>query len=253
MKPFTIKKICSVLEYSTTETGWISNERSHHILAYQTSGFYFHHFENQTLLFKPDTFFFIHQKDRYRVETTVCGGSSLCIHFLSDEPLDLPSFAVNCLDNPTVKQEFKKILNAWSESPEENHFLCHAILYRLLHTAKTLKEKPFVPSKTKKLAETLALEIERRYATKIDLPAFCDELGYSFRYVNKLFKEKYGVTPTQYLVNLRILKSMELLAETKLKIGEIAAQTGFSDEYYFSKFFKKQTGTSPSAFRKQSV
>lgn len=251
MKNFTVSKISSVIQYAAEESSWISQKRPHHILAYQLSGFYFHYFEKTSLLVKPDTFFFINQKDDYRVERTVCGGSALCIHFLTDEDIDLPSFGISGLKNPQIKKDFYKIFNAWNDDTEENYFLAYSLLYKLLNELKFFTEKPYIPLKTKRSAEKIALVLENRYQEKIDFEDLANSVGFSTRYVNKIFRAQYGVTPNQYLINYRILKALELLTTTKSKIEEIALKTGFSDPYYFSKFFKKQTGYSPAKFRKQ--
>jgi AraC family transcriptional regulator of arabinose operon len=64
-----------------------------------------------------------------------------------------------------------------------------------------------------------------------------------------IFKEVMGITPLQYIINLRIQKSCELIRRTSLGIGQIAAMVGFDDQLYFSRLFKKNNGLSPSKYR----
>ncbi len=252
MDNFIITNISDVLEYSTNETNWVSAKRSHHILAYQLSGFYFHYFENTALLIKPNTLFFINQKDFYRVEQKIQGHStSLVVHFFTDKPIEQSSFGVNLFENSPVKNDFYKLLNAWKTDKENNHFYSFSILYKLLNTLNNHTKKGYITTKSQNLANMIASKIETNYQEKIDYEKLAKHLGISTRYLNKLFHLQYGITPNQYLINYRISKAMELLISTQLKIEEIALKTGFSDSYYFSKFFKKQTGTSPTAFRKQ--
>jgi transcriptional regulator GlxA family with amidase domain len=72
-------------------------------------------------------------------------------------------------------------------------------------------------------------------------------MGYSkFR---KLFKEETGVSPHQYYLNLRIDRAKSLLQTTELNVNEVAFQSGFESEYYFSKFFKKKVNLSPTEYR----
>jgi AraC-like DNA-binding protein len=74
-------------------------------------------------------------------------------------------------------------------------------------------------------------------------------MGYScFR---KLFKKELGLSPNQYLLDIRIKKAKELLLSTDFSINEIAGKTGFESIYHFSKFFKQKNKLSPSLFRKQ--
>ncbi len=67
----------------------------------------------------------------------------------------------------------------------------------------------------------------------------------------KAFKNAYNETPLEYLTNLRITKSKELLTNklNNLSISEVSQIVGFNDPLYFSRVFSKKTGMSPSEFR----
>lgn len=65
-----------------------------------------------------------------------------------------------------------------------------------------------------------------------------------------LFKEQIGVSPKQFLNQLRIDKAKEIMINNDTKIQDIAAIVGFSDPLYFSKFFKKREGVNPSEYIK---
>lgn len=74
-------------------------------------------------------------------------------------------------------------------------------------------------------------------------------LGISQPYLYKVFTDKCGVSPKQYITSCKISKAKQLLRETDLSVCEVAASVGFSDSLNFSKQFKKLTGDSPKAFR----
>jgi len=73
-----------------------------------------------------------------------------------------------------------------------------------------------------------------------------DTVPFSKDYFRKLFKQETGVTPLEYLTNLRIEHAKGLLSNASLTIRQIAAMVGYDDPYYFSRIFKKATGKSPS-------
>ena len=77
--------------------------------------------------------------------------------------------------------------------------------------------------------------------------------GLSYVQFLRRFEAYTGSTPIEYINTLKLQKAKDLLAETDFKIREIALLCGFDNEYYFSKFIKKQTGLSPSAFRNQNI
>ena len=65
------------------------------------------------------------------------------------------------------------------------------------------------------------------------------------------FREAYGCTPLEYRTSMQIDQAKNLLLGTSLKIGAVAALSGFSDALYFSRVFHAKTGMSPTEFRKQ--
>lgn len=69
-----------------------------------------------------------------------------------------------------------------------------------------------------------------------------------FRYTQKYF----GATPSNYINSMRLRRAAELLDQTELRIGEIAAQVGFDDPSYFSRLFRRTFGMSPGSYRRLS-
>ena len=75
-------------------------------------------------------------------------------------------------------------------------------------------------------------------------------VGLSPNYFSTIFKKELSLSFSEYLSRYRIEKSIELLITTNLKTYEIAWQSGYSDEGYFGKTFKKYTGKKPNEYRK---
>lgn len=68
---------------------------------------------------------------------------------------------------------------------------------------------------------------------------------------NVLFKQHFGTTPYQYLLQLRIQHAQELVKEG-VSIQKVSEYCGFTDVHHFSKTFKSVTGISPGRFRKDT-
>lgn len=65
----------------------------------------------------------------------------------------------------------------------------------------------------------------------------------------EVFRERFGMPPHQYLVQLRLNHAKELLESTAYTLAEIAEYCGFSDVSHFSNAFKSRTGSTPGAYR----
>ena len=96
-------------------------------------------------------------------------------------------------------------------------------------------------------------ELEKRLretmATDISIRALAEECGLSHVQMIRRFRSAFGHTPSEHLCALRLERAKELLLQTALPVKTIARDCGFENEYYFSNFFKKHEGLSPSAYR----
>lgn len=63
------------------------------------------------------------------------------------------------------------------------------------------------------------------------------------------FKAAFDDTPTNYINFKKVEKAKELLRITQMQVSEIAYEVGFNDSLYFTRLFKKKTGTTPTAYR----
>ncbi|MGP4040086.1 helix-turn-helix domain-containing protein [Gracilibacillus sp. D59] len=93
--------------------------------------------------------------------------------------------------------------------------------------------------------------IEAYYQKNITLEEVAEAVGLSSYYLSKLFKEHFQITFVEYLTQTRLIKAKDLLLDDRKSLKEIALTIGYKDPNYFSRVFKKETGLSPSEYRKQ--
>ena len=84
-----------------------------------------------------------------------------------------------------------------------------------------------------------------------DVEAIARELGVSYSWFRKMFRQYAGASPAQYLSQIRFLRAKELLDTTELTVAEIAYRLRFEPPSHFSTFFRKREGVPPQQYRRE--
>ena len=95
--------------------------------------------------------------------------------------------------------------------------------------------------------------IQDSYYSNISVQSISDAIGLDRTYLYRIFKEISGMPMQQYITNLRIKRACYFLSNSTLSYSEVAYYCGYLSEQYFSMVFKKNTGMTPSAYRKSSA
>jgi AraC-like DNA-binding protein len=90
------------------------------------------------------------------------------------------------------------------------------------------------------------------YASNVNIEKLTSLASMSKSTLRRNFIRATGTTPINYLLKLRIDHACIYLREENIPIFEVALKVGFSDSNYFSRIFKKFTGTTPGSFRKKN-
>lgn len=142
---------------------------------------------------------------------------------------------------------------------ELNELITYSTSYQLLFEGLSyLTEDLFDGSRAEKTEEREQQEIIERiddyiksnYSKPINLQTLSAEFGLVPQYLGRKYKNARGMTPNDFILQLRIEKSKELLSvEPPITIKDIAEAIGYEDPFYLSRIFKIVTGKSPSEFR----
>ncbi len=92
--------------------------------------------------------------------------------------------------------------------------------------------------------------IKENYAKDISLESAAKEAGITGGYLSAVFRQNMGVGFIDYLNRVRIEAACSYLRDNKMKVYEVAHYSGFHDEKYFARIFRKETGVTPSEYRK---
>lgn len=95
--------------------------------------------------------------------------------------------------------------------------------------------------------------IKTNVSSSMTVTDLTDVLGISQPYLYRIFKEKFGKSPKQYMNDYRIEQAKLLLRDSMITVTQVANSVGFQDVLSFSKFFSSKAGISPQNYRKQEL
>lgn len=103
----------------------------------------------------------------------------------------------------------------------------------------------------KDLAEEIYSFLKNSYSEPFILTELAHRYAFHPAYITRCIKKKYGQTPLQLLISIRMDEAKKLLRTTKLHVNIIAQNVGYHDSAYFSKQFKNVTGVTAIEYRKK--
>jgi AraC-like DNA-binding protein len=115
-----------------------------------------------------------------------------------------------------------------------------------------LIENRFSSTKYNNIANRLKKYIDKNYQDpNISIELLADHIGLSPNYIRTIFKEKQGISLSDYIAEVRFLKAKQMLEYTDYTIKEIAAFVGFYEARYVYISFKKLYGMTAMEYRKK--
>ncbi|MCL6456925.1 MAG: response regulator [Gorillibacterium sp.] len=100
--------------------------------------------------------------------------------------------------------------------------------------------------------DEVRLFMESHYTSSVSLEQLARAFFVSKEYLSKMFKQEYGQNVTDYLLQLRMDKAKEWLADESIPIKTIAEMAGYEDVTYFYRVFKKHFGIAPGGMRRNN-
>ena len=99
--------------------------------------------------------------------------------------------------------------------------------------------------------QSLKAYIDSNPEEHITLTGLAAKCFYNPSYFSRVFKQKFGVSLTEYVRSRRIERSKELLKTTDLPIEKVMSEVGFTDKSAFYQAFKKRCGKTPAEYRSE--
>lgn len=127
--------------------------------------------------------------------------------------------------------------------------LCSWLSDAVQHYMKSLFR--FSGAKHAKVIHFCTQYIGENYSQKITLDGLARMVYLSPAYLSRIFKQETGMNFNEYLNRVRIQKAQELLLVREIRMTDISLMVGFEDQSYFTRVFRRITGTLPRAYREK--
>ncbi len=128
----------------------------------------------------------------------------------------------------------------------------HILLIRALRLPAA-REHGTATGRAVEVSRTFGLLLAESAGAEGSVGAYAARLGVSVGYLNEVVKQATGRTPGELVRAARLLEAKRLLAGSGLGVGQVARRVGFTDPAYFCRFFRRETGISPGAFRRAAA
>lgn len=125
---------------------------------------------------------------------------------------------------------------------EGNRMKMMSIFYGMLHKLSSENE-------SSELLPALKYIYNNFHLPELTNALLAEKCGFSEVYFRKLFVKQMGLSPRQFIIDIRIQKAKQLLSEGALKIWAVSEACGFSSSYHFCRIFKERAGMTPSEYR----
>jgi AraC-like DNA-binding protein len=149
-----------------------------------------------------------------------------------------------------VRQCTQKLLQLARRRPEGYEWHIHVAITQIL--GRLLKARRLFSAPQVDVPKPLARAISAVMADPSRdwrVPELADAAGASRSGLQRMFKEYQKESIHDFLQRVRLDQARQLLCDERLAVKEVSARLSFSSEFYFSRFFRKQTGMSPRQFR----
>ena len=160
-----------------------------------------------------------------------------CVRFFGKERDEIEALVLSMLE------EYEKKQTSW-ETVLGN--LLTNLIIKMLRKAEIGLERAELDGVWKDLSEY----IDENLSSRLTLAALAEKCFYNPSYFSRVFKEKFGVSLTEYITRRRLSYATALLEESELSVDEIGERSGFADKNSLYHAFSRYLGTTPGEYRR---
>ena len=206
--------------------------------------------DGRSMLTEGGDIFFLPKGSTYKVHPLHnmehdCG--CYCINF--DADISVPPFVLKAKNPQHFLKLFDTAARLWKTMDKTAFSNAVRTVYDIFLGIEKENQKVYMPNSKESLLRPAIEAIKNEY-TKPDisishLAALC---GISDTYFRRIFSAKYGISPKEYIINLRIRYAKELLYSGEFSVSRVGELCGYGEPCHFSREFSRIVGSSPSEY-----
>ncbi len=178
---------------------------------------------------------------------------SINIFFECDSELpEIPQY-IDCSRTPEIHKLFLKMNSVWSHRDKSAYVESMSYFYKIISLLNKTNSNCYLSESKYRLISDSIEYLQLHYLEPdFNCAALAEMSGISFSYYKKLFRQRFSVTPKQYILTHRLQYARNLLESSSHSVTDIAEICGYSNIYYFSQAFKNEFGVSPKVYASQN-
>lgn len=223
----------------------VHNNRPYHGLVINEGGIKDYVFSDGFVLHTvPGDVYYLPKGSDYRVHSIEQGGC-FAINFDVWQTLNSRPFVMHL---PQTQELFREAVQHFRKHSDLEVRRC---IYEILSRITWEKHRSYMPGKTESLIAPAVTQIHQCYTDNaLSVKALAACCGISEAYLRRLFSERYGISPKEYAIHLRIDYAKRLLQGGQFSVSEVAQMCGYAEPCHFSREFSKRVGVSPKEYKK---
>lgn len=228
-------------------TGAVIQNRPSHGLAFLLGTKTLIRFEGQTLRAEGNTVVYFPKGSSYRIREA-SDADCYVINFQMPDGACFSPFAFKVKNAASYLECFQKARRYRVQKAPGYDARIKAELYTILYNMQSEHNLPYANSKL--LAPALEYIHSHYYKENISVESLAKMCGISTVHLRNTFLKRFGVPPVKYVNELKLSRAKELLLSRFYSASQACFLSGYNDESYFNREFKKRFGTTPGQFMK---
>lgn len=223
--------------------------RPSHGLALFLGGKRIFHFDKKKLTVENASIVYFPKGSTYTI-TNIKATDCYAINFQIDEPVNFEPFSIKIKDIQHYIQNFKTSKNLWNTQSTSYQMKIKSELYDIIY--KLHNEYAQHITKKQQISIQPAVDYIGNHFLKenISVSTLAQLCGFSEVYLRKLFLKEFGSSPNKYIKQRKLQHAKDLLLSGFYKVNEVCYLSGFNDESYFNREFKKYFHQPPKEYAK---